>query len=111
MIGAGLPQRVAPLHPVIAGQDILQGIVERMAHMQAARDIGRRDHDRIGIAPGGLVRRAGQTAAEDAAFFPLLIMAGFDFGGIIGFIERHDVAHQLNTENRRTAGGKGYKSG
>ena len=45
MIGAHLPQRVMPAHTVPADQDILQRVVKRMAHMQAARYIGRRDHD------------------------------------------------------------------
>jgi hypothetical protein len=45
MVGAGQPQGVVAAHPVIAGQDILQGVVQGMAHMQDAGDVGRRDDD------------------------------------------------------------------
>ena len=59
MVGAGLPKGVIPLHPVPAHQNILQRVVEGMAHVQAAGDIRRRDHHgkgrmpRLGIGPGG----------------------------------------------------------
>ena len=59
VVGAGLPQRVIPFHPVPAHQNILQRVVEGMAHVQAAGDIRRRDHNgkgrmpRLGIGPGG----------------------------------------------------------
>ena len=37
------PNRVVALHAVVADQDVLQRVVERMAHVQLARDIRRRD--------------------------------------------------------------------
>ena len=51
MIGAGLPERVEAAHAVPADQHILQRVVEGMAHMQNARNIGRWDHDGIGFCP------------------------------------------------------------
>ena len=46
VIGAGLPQHVAAAHPLEAAQDVLQGVVERVPHVQRARHVRRRDHDR-----------------------------------------------------------------
>ena len=34
VVGARLPQHVAPAHALEARQDVLQRVVERMAHMQ-----------------------------------------------------------------------------
>ena len=51
MIGAGLPQHVAAAHPLETAQHVLQRVVERVAHVQRAGDVGRRDHDgeRLGV--------------------------------------------------------------
>ncbi len=49
MIGAGLPQHVAAAHPLEAAEDVLQGVVERMPHVQRARHVRRRDHDGEGL--------------------------------------------------------------
>ena len=43
MVAARDPDRVVALHAVVADQDVLQRVVERMAHVQLARDIWRRD--------------------------------------------------------------------
>ena len=45
MICAWLPEDVLALHPRKTDQHVLQRIVQRMAHMQDAGDIGRRDDD------------------------------------------------------------------
>ena len=34
VIGAGLPQHVAAAHPLETAENVLQGVVERVAHMQ-----------------------------------------------------------------------------
>ena len=47
VVGAGLPQHVVALHAPPADQHVLQRVVERVAHVQAARDVGRRDHDAV----------------------------------------------------------------
>ena len=46
MVVAGLPERVVALHPVPADEHVLGGRVERMAHVQVAGDVGRRERDR-----------------------------------------------------------------
>src|SRR3712207_7908233 len=45
-----LPERVVALHPAPADQHILQGVVERVADVEAAGDVRRRDHDGEGLA-------------------------------------------------------------
>ena len=46
VIGAWQPQGVVAAHAVIAGKDVLQGVVEGVADMEDAGDVGRRDDDR-----------------------------------------------------------------
>ena len=69
MVGAGLPQHVAAAHPLEAAEDVLQGVVERVAHMQRARHVRRRDHDGegLGVAALGAARleRAASSQRRD----------------------------------------------
>ena len=44
MVGTRLPKGIIALHPLKADQDILHGIVQRMAHMELPRDIRRGNH-------------------------------------------------------------------
>jgi hypothetical protein len=75
VVGARHPQRVVAAHAVVARQRVHDGLVERMAHVQRARDVGRRQLDRE--------RRLGriQRRLVDAALFPQRRPAGFDGGG------------------------------
>ena len=79
VIGPGLPEHVAPAHPLEAGEHVLQRVVERMAHMQQAGDVGRRDDDAIrsGAAP------LGAAAAERARLLPLGVDASLDRGRLV----------------------------
>ena len=45
MVAARHPKSIIALHTPPADQDVLQGVVERVPHMQLPRHIGRRDHD------------------------------------------------------------------
>ncbi|MNQ30860.1 hypothetical protein D3C85_442160 [compost metagenome] len=85
VVGAGQPQHGLALHPVIAGQDVLKRIVQRMADVQRARHVRRRNNDRIGV--GGPVRRLGGARREQAALFPLSIETRFGGLGFEGFLE------------------------
>ena len=59
VVGAGHPAGVVAAHPVPPHQDVLDGLVQRMAHVQDARHVRRRDHDGIGRpAPRGVVMEA-----------------------------------------------------
>ncbi len=64
VIGAGHPEGVVALHPPPADQDVLERVIERVAQVKGAGDVGRRDHD--------AVRRpvAGRIGVEIAASRP-----------------------------------------
>ena len=49
MVGARLPQHVAPAHALEADENVLNGVVEGMPHMERARHIGRRNDDGVGL--------------------------------------------------------------
>ena len=74
-----------PAHALEARQDVLQRVVERVAHVQRAGDVGRRDHDRIGLGAAPL-RTTGQ---ECARLLPGRIDAALDLGRQVGFFHRH----------------------
>src|SRR3546814_14403599 len=44
VVGARLPPHVAALHALVAADDALDRVVQRMAHLQAATSLGRRTH-------------------------------------------------------------------
>ena len=52
VVGAGQPQGVVARHAPPADERVLERVVEGVAHVQDARDVGRRDDDGV----GGLVR-------------------------------------------------------
>ncbi len=54
VVGAGDPAGVLALHAGTADYDVLDGVVEHVAHVQHAGDIGRRDDDGVGHAVVGL---------------------------------------------------------
>ena len=81
VIGTGQPQGVRAAHAVIAGQRIHDGLIKRMAHMQRAGDIGRRQLDAKRFGAGF------KTSIEITAGFPVRIPVGFDGLGIKAFGE------------------------
>ena len=66
MVHADHPERVLALHPGVADEDVLQRVVERVADMERAGDVGRRDDDgeRLGLvrAPAGTGPSSSQCA-------------------------------------------------
>ena len=46
MVGSRNPQRIVALHSLVTDQDILQGIVQCVSHVQLSCDIGRRHDNR-----------------------------------------------------------------
>ena len=80
VVGAHLPQRAMAAHPVVADQRVLQRVLERMAHVQGAGDVRRRQQDGV----GGTIALRG----ERAAVLPLLVEAGFEGLGIVAWGER-----------------------
>ena len=79
MIRSRLPQRIVALHSLIADQNILHGIIQRMSHMQLSRDIWRRDHNGKGCLC------AIHLGVEILFVHPLLVQSVLDPLGIIRF--------------------------
>ena len=84
VVRARLPEHVATLHARVPGQNILQRVVERMAHMQIAGDVRRRNDDGVGGGCGAL----GPAGAKGARVFPIFSDAPLDGGGVEGLVHR-----------------------
>ena len=52
MVSSGLPQNITPAHAFKPAKDVLDGVVERMAHMQRARHIGWWNDYGVGLGLG-----------------------------------------------------------
>ncbi len=72
VIGAGHPKNILPPHPVEAYEDVLEGVVKGVAHVQGPGDVGRGNDYRVRFAPGGRV------GVEVAALEPELVGALLD---------------------------------
>ena len=91
MVHARLPQHVLAAHALEAHQYVLQRIVERVAHMQRAGDIRRRDDDGEGL--GTLLGTGAGT--ERVGLFPDFGDLWLDGFGVVGFFE-HGKASELS---------------
>ncbi len=102
MVHPDHPERILPLQPGVADEDVLERQVERVADMERAGDVGRRDDDgeRLGLGPLG---------SEQALLLPAGVPAGFDFGrveglGKLGHVGRlDDGVGAANPGRRHTA--------
>jgi hypothetical protein len=83
VIGAGLPEHVAAAHALEAREHVLQGVVERMAHMQRAGDVGRGNDDAVGLGGAPL----GPAGAERARVLPHRVNPPFDGGGLVCLVD------------------------
>ena len=81
VVGARLPQDVAAAHALEAHQDVLHGVVQRVPHVQAAGDVGRRDDDGVRFGIGAA------AAGEGPGFFPTGMDFFLDLGGPIGLVQ------------------------
>ena len=78
VIGARHPQRLVALHALGADEDILQGLVECVAHVQLAGNIRRRDNDGVRF----LVRI--DLGVEEAGIDPELVQLVLDRFRVVG---------------------------
>ena len=78
VVSSRLPQGVAPLHAAEADQAVHDRVVEAVAHVQAAGDVRRRDHDGVGLA------RA--LRGEVTLGFPVLVQGGFNGVRLVGLV-------------------------
>jgi len=93
VVGTHLPEGVVALHAVVADQAVHDGVVEAVTHVQAAGDVGRRDHDAVGVALTlWLVGRAIASRFEIAVLLPGLVPLLFDGLGVESFFHDEVVA-------------------
>ena len=78
MISSNLPQGVGTLHALIADQQVHDGVLKRMAHVQVTGDIWRRDHNAVGVTVA--------TGDEIAILLPALIPALLYVDRVVMFI-------------------------
>ena len=92
MVGAGHPQRGIALHPLVAGQDVLPGLIHGVAHVQLAGDVRRRHDD------GKRLFAAVDLGMEIPLVAPVLIDAilGALRGILFGEFLRHSVNLLVN---------------
>ena len=106
MIGAGHPQGLEAVHPLHADQDVLQGVVQGVSHVQRARHVRRRDHDAVGLA------RAFGIGPEEAPRLPVGIPARLDRGGIVAIREiSHERGGAPASRNHRCGCGQAPAAG
>ena len=77
MVRAGDPQGGVALHPLKADQDVLEGAVHGVAHVELAGDVGGRHDD-----GEGLFLRV-PVAGKAAVFLPHLIDAALHLLGLV----------------------------
>ena len=82
VIDARLPEHVAAAHAPVTAQDVLKGVVERVAHMQIAGDVRRRDDDAKRLSRGPF----GATGPECARFLPKRGRAAFGRSEVERFV-------------------------
>ena len=84
MIGARLPEHVLAAHALEAHQHVLDGVVQRMAHVQRAGDVGRRNDD--------AERLSGAGGLEGSGLLPFVVDALFGLGRIEMLVQ-HGTPH------------------
>ena len=73
VICAGNPAGVEAGHPCPADEDILEGVIEHMPHVEHAGDIGRGDDDGVGRS---IVRMRGEELMLGPVSIPLILHLG-----------------------------------
>ncbi len=86
VVVAGLPERVEAAHPVPANEDVLDGAVQGVAHVEIAGHVRRRNADRE-----RLVATRARAGRVQAFGFPRLLPARLDAAGCVPRIHRARV--------------------
>ena len=100
VVGAGQPEDFLAVHARLAGEDVLDGVVEDVAHGEHAGDVRRRDDDGIRRAFGRHARGVGGEAVLLQPEVIPLVLDGLRFVGFGNF------RHGLEPQRRRGAEAK-----
>ena len=76
VVCSGHPASVLPVEASFTNQDVLNGVVEHVAHVQHARHVWWRNDTRVGFTAVGLAR-------EELMLHPVLVPFSLDFSGTI----------------------------
>ena len=81
VVSTDLPQGFFALHALVAGEGVLNSVLERVTHVQRAGDIRWWNHDGVTFAGQPVLIRL-----EVAFLFPLFVPGLFNCAGFIGLI-------------------------
>src|SRR5690606_18084351 len=105
VIHAGQPQRLVPLHPPPADQRVLDGVVQRVAHVQRAGHVGRRDDDRerrlVAVRVGPEVSGRYPPLVPPLLDVGRLVLGGQALGPAAGRCLGHGASLRRAAGNRR----------
>ncbi len=87
MVGARLPQHILAAHPLEADQNVLQRVVERVAHVERTGDVRRRDDDGKRFRTG----LCASACTESLCLLPFLGNTRLDRGGVVSLVEHGPV--------------------
>jgi hypothetical protein len=73
--------------PVEAAENVLQGVVERVPHVQRARHVRRRNHDGERLR----IEAFRASGPERTTFLPDAGHAAFDIGRLVVFLDHQDA--------------------
>ena len=79
VIRSRLPEGVVSLHPLIADQNILHGVVQRVSHVELPGNVGGRHHNGKGLFT------AVHFRVKIPVILPFFVQAVFDACGVVGF--------------------------
>jgi hypothetical protein len=98
VVGAGEPEDLLALHAGLAGEDVLDGVVEDMAEGEDAGDVGGGDDD--GVRRAAFRDPAG-VGGETAVFLPVRVPLVLDG---LGLVSLGDLAHVASGSLPETGG-------
>ena len=81
VVCTGHPKRGVALHALIADEDVLPGLVHGVAHVQLARNIGRRHHNSIGLFA------CVALGVKHAAFLPGAVQPVLHLAWVVHFFQ------------------------
>ena len=88
VVRTGHPAGILTLHAGMAHEDVLDGLVEDVPHVEHTGDVGRRDDHGVRFAAVG-------TACEEPVVHPILIPFALDLGGAVLACQFHILSCYL----------------